>query len=791
MRIEKYDLKLNLSAKENDFHGEETISLAGDSENLVLDAVSMKFNKVLVNGREANYSYEGDQLSIKEEINGPVDIFIDFNGEYSESLNGMYLAKTPEGKMITTQFESTGARHAFPCIDNPSYKAEFELSVIIDSGDEAISNMPPKGESFFNGSKIVEFEKTPRMSTYLLYIGVGRFEHIKQDYRGKDLILTAPKGLFNSSNEPLDAAAKIIGYYEKYFDIDFVLPKMHFISVPEFAAGAMENWGAITFREVALVLNRDTGTITRAIVLMVIGHEVAHQWFGNLVTMKWWDDIWLNESFANFMGYKSVDELYDNLDMWGLYFNNEMSSGLRGDSLMNTHPIHAKVDDPDSIEQIFDEISYNKGGAILKMIESFMGEQAFRDGIREYLKGHMYGNAASEELWNSLDKHSDYNVTEVMESWINLPGHPVISINREGDKIKLKQKTYKLLGSYEGDLWKIPVTVVRKGGVESMLLDEREGVINAAGFIKLNSDTSGFYRSLYDDTLFSEIVASLDRLSAYDIWGLVNDNYDFMLSKDISPETYMERLKLFLTVDDTLVIRSITQQLTALSTILDNSESLNRVARDYLKQKLAMLGEHVEGEEPGKSMAREAVANSLVLFDMDYAEKNSSRAEKLDSVEPDLKQSVLYAHAIARNDPDFLLGLLKKATGDEEREKIIMSLGLLNGKDKLEKAVGAIESGIIKAQDSPTMFFLMSRQKSGREFLLEKFPGILEGVRKIFAGTVLISMFVEYVVPHLSLLDREAAEKMLDGIRTPDATSGVAKAKEYIEIYNRARDQFH
>ncbi len=791
MRIERYNLKLNLTGKENTFHGEETISLTGDSEHLVLDAVAMKFNKVQINGRDAEYSYEGGQLSINEEINGPADIFIDFDGEYSKSLNGMYLANAPEGKMITTQFESTGARYAFPCIDNPAYKAEFELSLIVDAKEEAISNMPPNGETFFNGTKIVEFEKTPRMSTYLLYIGVGKFEHIKMDYRGKDLFLTAPKGLLNTTSEPLEAASKIIGYYEKYFDIDFVLPKMHFISVPEFAAGAMENWGAITFREVALVLNKDTGTSTRAVILMVIGHEVAHQWFGNLVTMKWWDDLWLNESFANFMGYKSVHSLYDNLDMWAVFFNSEMAGGLRGDSLKNTHPIHATVDDPESIEQIFDEISYNKGGSILRMIESFMGEQNFRNGIREYLKNNSFSNATSEDLWNSLDRHSDYNVTEVMESWINMPGHPVIRVRKNGNTISLKQKTFKLLGSYDGDLWKIPVTVVTKSGTESMLLDQREGTVEAEGFIKLNKDTAGFYRVHYDDSLFDEIAKNLDSMSSYDLWGLVNDNYDFMLSNDITPDTYIHRLKPFMKSDDPLIVRTITGQFTTLFTILGANETVRKLAKDYLHEKLNMLGNHTEGEDPGKSMAREAVSNSLVFFDSEYAGKLSGNAKQLESVEPDLKQSVLFANALTENDPDFLTNLLKIAKGDEEKEKIIMSMGLMNSRETLEKAVEAIDKGLVKAQDMHIMYFLMSRHEAGREFLLEHFPRVLEDLRKVFAGTVLVSMFVENTVPNLSLRDRESAEKILDGIKTSDATSGVAKSREYIEIYNGLKERFH
>lgn len=788
MRIEKYALKLNLSKKDDSFHGEETISLSGEGDHLVLDGVSMKFNSVLVNGRPADFRYEEDQLSIVEEINGPTDIFIDFEGKYSTSLNGMYLAKTPNGKMISTQFESTGARMAFPCIDNPSFKAEFDLSLIIESGEEAISNMPKKGETFFNGTKIVEFEKTPRMSTYLLYIGVGKFDHLTRDFKGKELILTAPKGLFNSTEEPLDVAAKVIDYYEKYYDIEFVLPKMHLIAVPEFAAGAMENWGAITFREIALFLNKDTGTQARATIYMVIAHEIAHQWFGDLVTMKWWEDLWLNESFANFMGYKSIDSLFPELDMWALYFNMEMSHGLLGDSLKSTHPIHVRVDSPEAISQIFDEISYNKGGTILRMIESFMGQQSFRDGIREYLKTHSFSNAASSDLWSSLDRHSDFNINEIMECWINLPGHPVVYASKKGDRIELRQKTFKLLGSYEGDLWKIPLTLLRTSGPESMLLEQRDGTAGAGSFIKLNVDTSGFYRCYYDNELFEGIVANMEKLTSYDVWGLVNDNYDFLLSDDISFDTYMNRLKHFMDSNDPLIIRTVTRQLASLSDIAGENEELKSVARDYLRNKLEALGDIKKDEAPGISMTRSSVSNALVRVDGKYAEKMGSKVKELDSIEPDMRQSVLLGYAVSKNDPELLLSLLSTLKTDEDKSKVISAMGSLSGQENLSKAVAAINSGLIKAQDMVILYGSFAND-SGRDYFLEHFHEIYNSVKSIFAGSIYMSMLVEQAFPFMSIRNREKAEKLLETVKDPESTSGVSKAREYIEIYGRLKEK--
>lgn len=790
MRIERYTLNLNLSEKEGSFHGEEKISLTGEGEKLVLDAESMKIIKVDLNGREVDYQYDGKNLTVSEVINGPTDLSIDYDGEYSVSLRGLYLAKTGDTKMITTQFESTGARLVFPCIDNPGYKAEFDLSLIIDSNDEAISNMPKKGESFSGGFKRVEFEITPRMSTYLLYIGVGQFDHIRKPYKNKELILTAPKGMLHSTEEPLDAAAKIIDYYEKYFDLEYQLPKMHLISVPEFAAGAMENWGAITFREAALVINENTGTFSRAYIFMVIGHEIAHQWFGDLVTMRWWDDLWLNESFANFMGYKSINQIYSELDMWALYFSVELTRGFVGDSLKSTHPIHVSVKDPESIEQIFDEISYNKGGSILKMIESFMGPLSFRDGIRDYLKTYSYSNASSEDLWSALDSHSDYDIVEIMKSWIELPGHPVVYVKKNGNKLSLLQKTFKFLGSFEDALWKIPITIVRNSGNESFLLEKRSGEIPSEGFIKLNQDTAGFYRCYYDNELFKGIVDNKDKLSPFDIWGLVTDNYSFLLSGDLDPDTYISRLNQFMDRDDALVIRTITSQLLSITNILDKNDSLRKKAIEYLRSKRNVLGDHKEDEHSGISITRESVLNALATLDREYDAEIYQKVNELDSVEPDLRQSILYAYAFHKNDPDLLIELLKKAETDEDKTKIIGALGFVSGPENIEKAMSSLDSGLVKAQDAPSLYFSLCKHSSGRDYIFENFNSIYEYVKTIFAGTYFMSAMVELTFPELSFKDKGRALALLDTVKDPAATSGASKAREYIEIYGKLRESF-
>ena len=424
MKVNTYSILLDVDSKSHSFAGHETISLQVDNEQVILNSVDLDIAKISIEGKNTGFTVdkEKEEVAIEGKHSGEIELEIEFSGKITGTLTGLYLANTPETEFYTTQFESSGARRVFPAIDNPGYKAEFHLTLKLDESLDAISNMPVKSEKKEEGKKVIEFEKTPRMSTYLLYIGIGKFDSRSKKFRDVDIILSAPKGHLTESNYPIDVAENSLKYYEGYFDINYVLPKMHLISVPEFAAGAMENWGAITFREVLLMVDESTSTSVRKTIAEVIAHEIAHQWFGNLVTMKWWNDLWLNESFATFMSYKMVNEMYPEWDTWGDFVMLRTSGALKGDALVNSHPIDAEVKNPNEVAQIFDEISYGKGGSILRMIESYVGHDNFRDGIRKYLKDHSYDNAKGTDLWTSIGNISDQPVNRIMEAWIKKKG---------------------------------------------------------------------------------------------------------------------------------------------------------------------------------------------------------------------------------------------------------------------------------------------------------------------------------------------------------------------------------
>jgi tricorn protease interacting factor F2/3 len=285
--------------------------------------------------------------------------------------------------------------------------------------------MPIESETTQGETKIVTFKKTPKMSTYLLYLGVGKFIQEKSRHGGTELYAAyadRPTSKINTEFS-FDATRKVLDFYESYFGIPFQLPKLHNVAVPEFAYGAMENWGAITYREILLHVDKDTSIRARKSVAHVIAHEIAHMWFGDLVTMRWWDDLWLNESFATFMDYKSTNMAYPEWKVWQDFVRTSTSGAMGRDALTKTHPIMAKVHDPEEIEELFDEISYGKGASILRMIEAYIGSENFKKGVAQYLQKFRYSNASGHDLWSSLQEASGTEVSRDVQANLANPGH--------------------------------------------------------------------------------------------------------------------------------------------------------------------------------------------------------------------------------------------------------------------------------------------------------------------------------------------------------------------------------
>ncbi len=788
-RVEVYHISLKIDAQRHFYTGKVKIELDSDDGAIKLDSVDLSIKEARLDDKAVSFELDDreNRISIKASP-GKHILDIDFTGNIPRLLTGLYTAKYPGGEIFTTQLESTGARRVFPCIDEPSAKAKFRLELEIDSELEAISNMPVSSISETgNNKKLVKFEETPRMSTYLLYIGVGKFDSVEQKTGDISVFLIAPKGTLTKSLFPLDVATRVIELFQDYFGIPYVLPKVHLISVPEFAAGAMENWGAITFREIYLSIDESTSSGNFKSIAEVIAHELAHQWFGNLVTMKWWNDLWLNESFATFMAFKMVDRTHPEWEFINRLLQSETSGALTGDSLSNSHPIDADVKNPDDIAQIFDEISYGKGASILRMIETYVGEDNFREGIRRYLKKYQYGNAMGSDLWSSIEEASGMPVSRIMEAWVKRKGYPYVEASRNGEELHIRQTQFMLDKKVQSQPWPLPLNYRTGEGDGSLMFDREEMSLKARDAFTLNRNASGFYRVLYDDSLRNEITGHLSSMSRYERWGFLNDAKAFLSSGALSFDSYMEILKKYSRDTDPMIIREMSSQLVHALLISDSSARLNNFASDLSTYYMEALGEKKNGENPNISIARGGAFQLKVLSDSKFGEKLSERGEAFFSVDPDIRGSL--ATSVGLTNPELLFKLFLIAKTDEDRVKIISGMSWTQDGKYLDRALGMIADGSIKRQDAMRFYISCAHSRYSRHFMLENLEKSILQLREMFVGSRTPARVLEEVIPFIGLDHEKETRQMLERFKTDDLKKGVAKGLELLAVNQRIKQK--
>jgi aminopeptidase 2 len=469
-----------------------------------------------------------------------------FTGILNDKMAGFYRSTYKntdgsEGILATTQMEATDARRAFPCFDEPALKAKFTVTLIADKHLTCLSNMDVASESEVTSEmtggvkKAVKFNTSPLMSTYLLAFIIGELNYIETtNFRVPVRVYAPPNQDIEHGRFSLELAAKTLKFYETTFDSEFPLPKMDMVAIPDFAAGAMENWGLITYRVVDLMFDEKTsGASTKERVAEVVQHELAHQWFGNLVTMDFWDGLWLNEGFATWMSWYSCNIFYPEWKVWEGYVTDNLQSALNLDSLRSSHPIEVPVKRADEVNQIFDAISYSKGSCVLRMISKYLGEDVFMEGIRQYLKKHAYSNTETGDLWAALSKASGKDVSKMMDIWTKHVGYPVVSVteNESDSSIHVKQnrllRTADVKPEEDQILYPIFLGLRTKDGVDTssvMLTREADFKVDS-DFFKLNADHSGIYRTSYTPARLEKLgqAAKDGLLTVEDRAGLIAD----------------------------------------------------------------------------------------------------------------------------------------------------------------------------------------------------------------------------------------------------------------------------
>ncbi len=789
--FERYEIDLNIDMEKRPFSGKVRINVENREEDLFLDMEDMEIKGVSVNGNDGKFSILDDNRILKISTGkGKKRIEIDYTGNVNEKLSGLYRAKYKEGVMLTTQFESTGARRVFPCADNPSSKAVFSIRVRIGQDLDAIGNMPVKSEvRNGDGTKTVEFEETPRMSTYLIYLGIGKFSQRKSRSGNTDIILAAPEKHLTDSTFPDEITYEVLKRFNAYFGIDYVLPKVHIISVPEFAAGAMENWGAITFREIYLSIGKSTSLSTYKGTAEVIAHELAHQWFGNLVTMKWWNDLWLNESFATFMSYKIVQEIKEKWNPVGDQIFLRTEGALRNDSFKLTHPIDAKVKDPSEIAEIFDEISYGKGSSILRMIETYMGRENFRKGISAYLKKFSYSNAEGRDLWESLERESGMEISRIMEKWIKEEGYPIIVAEKNGNRIHLEQGRFYGNGNIDGSkVWPIPLVIKRNGKYESHLMDGKEMEIELDGISSFNGHSAGFYRVKISEDLLDSISKNMNQLNEFEMYNFLSDNFAILSAGMIRGSEFLKRMKIVWKSEYPMVIREISRELDLLYTLLDGSEKIGKEIKEFYSIHKDMKKE--DESDPNVKIAYNSLISVYSRSDRNFRRDLSSQFNSFFEQEPESRAMIARAFAVEEGKAEKIIEFIEKSENDEDRVKLISALGQIGNEDGLKKGFDYVMAGNIKKQDLPSYIVSLGTNMHARNFFVGNFQPLMERLHSIFEASRTTTRTMENTVPFATLGNDESLKHIKEMEFMKKFEKTIGRIEEIREIYTKTAKSF-
>lgn len=499
-----------------------------------------------------------DLLFPKDIPAGKASIAIDFSGDLNQDMRGLYEAHAGGEIYAFTQFEATDARRMFPCFDEPGMKAHFQLNVSAPDDLVILSNMPVSRETTEQHIKTVYFDVSPLMSTYLLALAVAKLEKKEMTVAGVTVAVWAVPGQLALADFALKVTAAVLPRLNTYFDLPYPITKLDLVSVPDFAMGAMENWGLIFFRDACLLLDeKSASTEMQRRVASVITHEIVHQWFGNLVTMDWWDDLWLNESFATWLACKIIDQWRPEWQTW-LAFQEDKEIPLALDAIKNTRPIRSNATSPAEIEAMFDVLTYEKGGACLRMIEQFLGEESFRTGIRSYIFKSQYKNATAENLWNELSTASHYPISEIAKNWFTRPGFPMLKFDSKDSDFSalcITQNRYSAFGNkglQPSKPWSIPVSI-RYGDDDGshthrILLTEQEThlqlpVKGKVHWLYGNTNAAGFYRTDYDLALMTTLETHMgNALTPIERVGMLADLWALCQSGDRTIASFLETL---------------------------------------------------------------------------------------------------------------------------------------------------------------------------------------------------------------------------------------------------------
>jgi len=781
----KYDIQLQPDLENFTFEGIETITLSILQKTKILtlhsrelEIETAKIENIFAQKITYDEKKETVNFLFKEFIpTGKTKLTLIFKGILNDKMRGFYRSRYAVGDkehhMATTQFEATDARRAFPCFDEPAQKAIFHVSLVVQKGKTAISNtLPVSVKEHGAGYEIVKFSPTPKMSTYLLAFIIGDFEYVEAKSRkGVQVRVFTTPGKKHQAKFALECAVKTLDFYEKYFDIAYPLPTLDMIAIPDFASGAMENWGAITYRESALLVDEDHSSLSnKQWVALVIAHELAHQWFGNLVTMEWWTHLWLNEGFASYIEYLAVDKLFSDWDIWTQFSTNDLGVALRLDALLHTHPIEIPVHHPNEIGEIFDEVSYSKGASIIRMLASYLGEENFRDGLRYYLKKHSYKNTETIHLWQAFEKVSKKPVAKMMRNWTSKPGYPVVKASIVKNQLSLSQERFfaspiSRKKNKNKTIWQIPIMhspqahflrglsqeirkqkqypaycfldrrEVRWPSLARQIAYQKVASRESADWLKINFGEAGFFRTAYSKELLEKLKKPIQdkKLIARDRLGIIRDLFALAEAGTIRTTDALEFLPSYKDEDNYTVWLELASGLTRLEQLLAltaSKNNLNKLILELFSPLARKLGwEKKKGEAHTdvllRSLAISRAGRSGDKKIIKEAKTKFTAILKGKHIDPDIRGAIYGIVATwgqgkeSAKEYGTLIKLYKKEPLHEEKNRIGSALGDFKQEKILCETVNFALSKNVRTQDTIGILSSVGANPLGRSIWLK------------------------------------------------------------------------
>ncbi|RYP76131.1 hypothetical protein DL771_001955 [Monosporascus sp. 5C6A] len=751
---------------------------------------------------------------------GKTQLEIKFTGQLNDQMAGFYRStyKKPdgsEGVLATTQMEANDCRRAFPCFDEPMHKAKFTVTLIADKHLTCLSNMDVASEaevqSEISGStkKAVKFNPTPLMSTYLVAFIIGELNYIETtNFRVPVRVYAPASSDIEHGRFSLELAARTLAYYEKIFGVEFPLPKMDMVAIPDFAAGAMENWGLITYRVVDLMFDEKTsGAAMKERVAEVVQHELAHQWFGNLVTMDWWEGLWLNEGFATLMSWLSCDHFYPEWHVWENYVTDNLQSALGLDSLRSSHPIEVPVKRASEVDQIFDAISYSKGSCVLRMISTYLGEETFLEGVRRYIKKHAYGNTQTEDLWAALEDASGKPVKEIMSIWTKNVGFPVVQVteNKNDSSIHVKQNRFLRTGDTKPEedqvLYPVFLGLRTKGGVdESLTLSVREDnfKLKDLDFFKLNANHTSIYRTSYTAERLEKLgqAAKQGLLTVEDRAGMIADAGALATSGYQKTSGVLNLLKGFDTEESFVVWSEIIARVATVQTAWvfeDKSvrDGLEAFVKDLLSERAHKLGwefsdndGHIEQQFKAMLFGAAGMAGDEKIVAAAKDMFNRYMGGDKSAVHPNIRGSV-FGMALkygGSEEYDKILNFFRTSTNSDERNTALRSLGRAKDPALIQRTLDFTLSGEVKSQDLYLPTSGLRNHSEGIEALFswmtEKWPEI---TKRLSGNPPILSSMVNICTGGFAKPEQlEKVEDFFRDIDTKNFDQSLAQCKDSI-----------